>query len=94
MVKVGADRSVMEVQQVLSDRFFAQVKPGMSRDQVRSLLGRPGQVWNFPARDEEVWSWRYQDVNPMFFSVMFDRASGTVRSTQRQEEILWMDQDC
>jgi hypothetical protein len=30
----------------------------------------------------------------MFFNVMFDRSSGTVRTTLRQEEILWMDQNC
>jgi len=94
MVRVAADRSVTEVQQVLSDPFFAQVKPGMSREEVRQILGRPGEVWMFPARDEEVWSWRYQQVNPMFFNVMFDRTSGTVRSTLKQEEILWMDQNC
>jgi len=94
MVKVGADRSVTDVRQVLSDPYFAQVKPGMSREEVRQILGRPGDVWMFPARDEEVWSWRYQQVNPMFFNVMFDRSSGTVRSTLKQEEILWMDQNC
>ena len=94
MVKVGADRSVTDVRQVLSDPYFAQVKPGMSREEVRQILGRPGEVWMFPARDEEVWSWRYQQVNPMFFNVMFDRSSGTVRSTLKQEEILWLDQNC
>jgi len=94
MVRVGADRSVTEVRQVLSDPFFAQIKPGMSREEVRQILGRPGDVSMFPARDEEVWSWRYQQVNPMFFNVMFDRSSGTVRSTLKQEEILWMDQNC
>jgi len=94
MVKVGADRSVTEVRQVLSDPYFAQVKPGMSREEVRQILGRPGEVSMFPARDEEVWTWRYQQVNPMFFNVMFDHSSGTVRSTLKQEEILWLDQNC
>jgi hypothetical protein len=48
----------------------------------------------FGGRDEEVWSWRYQQQNPMFFNVLFDRSAGTVRSTQRLEEILIMDHDC
>jgi len=48
----------------------------------------------FKGRDEEVWSWRYQQQNPMFFNVLFDRAAGTVRTTQRLEEIFWMDHDC
>jgi hypothetical protein len=94
MVAVGADHSVKDVQQVLTDAYFDRVKPGMSRDDVRTVLGKPGIVSNFPARDEEVWSWRYLQINPMFFDVLFDRRSGTVRTTQKYEEILWMDQDC
>jgi len=94
MVGIGPDRQVREVRQVLSEPYFAKVTSGMSREEVRNILGRPGDVWQFPARNEEVWSWRYQEINPMFFNVMFDRTSGTVRTVQRQEEILWMDENC
>jgi hypothetical protein len=65
----------------------------MSRDDVRRLLGKPGEISMFSARDEEVWSWRYLQGNPMFFNVLFDRSAGTVRSTQKLEEILVMDHD-
>ena len=94
MVVLGSDHAVKDVRQVLSDEYFAQVKAGMSRDQVRRLLGKPGDISVFPARDEEVWSWRYQQAAPMFFNVMFDRGAGTVRTTQRLEEILFLDSDC
>lgn len=94
MVTVGADRMVREVHQVLNDEYFSSVRPGMSRDEVRRLLGRPAEIMVFGARDEEVWSWRYQQQNAMFFNVLFDRAAGTVRTTQRLEEILLMDRDC
>ncbi|HET7764764.1 MAG TPA: outer membrane protein assembly factor BamE [Burkholderiales bacterium] len=94
MVTVGPDHTVKDVRQVLSDEYFAQVRPGMSREQVRQLLGKPGDISVFSARDEEVWSWRYQQANPMFFNVLFDRSAGTVRTTQRLEEILFLDQDC
>jgi hypothetical protein len=93
MVTVGADHSVKEVRQVMSDEYFSKVTKGMSRDEVRQILGRPGEVWTFGARDEEVWSWRYYQVNPMFFNVTFDRPAGTVRTTQKLEEILFLDQD-
>src|SRR5882672_1291475 len=43
MVTVGADHSVKAVRQVLSDEYFAKVTKGMSRDEVRDLLGRPGE---------------------------------------------------
>jgi hypothetical protein len=94
MVTLGPDRAVREVHQVLSDEYFSRVRAGMSRDEVRRLLGRPGEIMVFGGRDEEVWSWRYQQQNPMFFNVLFDRSAGTVRSTQRLEEILIMDHDC
>jgi outer membrane protein assembly factor BamE (lipoprotein component of BamABCDE complex) len=94
MVTLGSDRAVREVRQVLSDEYFSRVRAGMSRDEVRQLLGKPGEIMMFGARDEEVWSWRYQQQNPMFFNVLFDRSAGTVRTTQRLEEILFMDDDC
>jgi len=94
MVTVGSDHAVKDVRQVLSDEYFLKVIPGMSRDEVRQLLGKPSEVSTFAARDEEVWSWRYQQQNAMFFHVMFDRSAGTVRKTERMQEILMMDHDC
>jgi hypothetical protein len=93
MVTVGSDRAVQEVHQVLNEEYFSKVHAGMSRDEVRRLLGKHGEIMVFGARDEEVWTWRYQQQNPMFFNVLFDRTAGTVRTTQRIEEILWMDHD-
>src|SRR6267143_1401861 len=93
MVTLGSDRAVREVHQVLSEQYFSKVHAGMSRDEVRRLLGKPGEIMVFGARDEEVWSWRYQQQNPMFFNVLFDRTAGTVRTTQRLEEILFLDQN-
>ena len=88
MVTLGANQAVREVRQVLSDEYFAKVSPGMSRDQVRLLLGRPCEITMFPARDEEVWSWRYEEQGPMLFHALFDRSAGTVRTTLREEEGL------
>ncbi len=93
MVTLGSDRSVREAHQVLSEEYFSKVQAGMSRDEVRRLLGRPGEIMVFKTRDEEVWSWRYQQQNPMFFNVLFSQSAGTVRTTQRLEEILFMDQN-
>ena len=94
MVTLGPDRAVREVRQVLSEEFFSKVRAGMSRDEVRRVLGKPGEVSFFEARGEEVWSWRYQEQNAMFFNVLFDRSSGTVRTTQRLEEVIYMDPNC
>jgi len=88
MIDIGPDRTVRAVRQVLREEYFAKVVPGMSRDEVRRLLGRPKEVWYFPARDEEVWTWRYLEVNYRLFNVLFDRTSGMVRSTLRLDEVF------
>ena len=88
MIDIGPDRAVRAVRQVLTEEYFAKVVAGMSREDVRRLLGRPKEVWYFPARDEEVWTWRYLEVNYRFFNVLFDRTSGTVRTTLRLDEVF------
>ncbi|HUL93867.1 MAG TPA: outer membrane protein assembly factor BamE [Burkholderiales bacterium] len=93
MVTLGPDRAVRDVQQVLSEEYFSKVAPGMSREDVRRLLGKPAEVATYAARDEEVWSWRYQQQSAMFFHVLFDRSTGTVRKAERLEEIQMMDHD-
>ncbi len=88
MIDIGPDRAVRAIRQVLTEEYFAKVVAGMSREDVRRLLGRPKEVWYFPARDEEVWTWRYLEVNYRFFNVLFDRTSGTVRTTLRLDEVF------
>src|SRR5438132_12488803 len=91
MVTLGPDRAVREVRQVLNEAYFSKIQAGMSREEVRRLIGNPREVWYFPARDEETWTWRYYDINYRFFNVLFDRSEGTVRSTLRLDEILFLD---
>ena len=88
MIAFDPDQAVRAVYQVLREEYFSQVNAGMSRDEVRRLLGRPKEVWYFPARDEEVWTWRYFEVNYRFFNVLFDRSSGIVRTTLRLDEVF------
>ena len=61
MVTIGPDRRVQEVHQALSEPYFSKVQAGMSRDDIFRLLGRPREIWYFPPRDEEVWTWRYYE---------------------------------
>ena len=91
VITLGADRRVENIHQALSEPYFSKVQPGMSRDDVYRLLGKPREIWNFPIRDEETWIWRYYDTTYMFFNVLFDHSAGTVRSTQRLQEILLLD---
>ena len=91
MVTIGADGKVKGVHQALSEPFFSQIQPGMTKDDVHRVLGRPREIWRFPSRNEETWTWRYRDTNFMLFHVLFDTQTGTVRRTQRLQEITFPD---
>jgi hypothetical protein len=88
MVSFGPDHAVREVHQVLSEEYFSKVRKGMSRDEIRRIFGKPGEISYFPSREEEIWSWRYlgDGAQYMFFNVHFDRGTGTVRTASRTQE--------
>ncbi len=88
MVAFDPDHVVSEVHQALNEAYFSKVQPGMSREDVRRLIGKPREIWYFPARDEETWTWRYYDINYRFFNVLFDRSEGTVRTTLKLDEVF------
>jgi hypothetical protein len=57
-VEIGADGRYRGMANALAAANLARVQPGMSRDDLRRLLGKPGDVAAFPARNEVVWTWR------------------------------------
>ena len=85
MVSLGPDRAVREVRQVLNDENVSRIKPGMTRDEVRRIVGRPGTINYAEARNEEVWNWRYREWGSrlMDLYVQFDRPSGAVKGVTR-----------
>src|SRR5438477_13028407 len=54
MVTLGSDHAVREVRQVLNDEYFSRLRAGMSRDEVRRLVGSPRDVGVSSRSDEEV----------------------------------------
>lgn len=88
MVDLGPDRAVRTVHQVLADEYFAQVRPGMSREAVHRLLGGPKEIARYKASNEEVWSWRFKEANNWYrlFNVSFDGSSGAVLRTFRLDD--------
>ncbi len=81
VIAIGPDGKMSSLRQLLNDDNFSRVQPGMTRDQVRSLLGRPAATQRFDLKDEEAWDWRYKPLNEArIFSVTFDGA-GRVKRT-------------
>ncbi len=85
MVTLGSDGAVREVRQVLSDETIAKLHVGMSRDEVRRMLGSPRDIGFSGSADEEIWSWRYREarVRNMELYVQFDRPTGALKKVTR-----------
>jgi SmpA/OmlA family protein len=87
MVTLGPDQAVRDVRQVLTDENISKLKPGMPREEVRRVLGRPGSINYSDSRNEEVWYWRYREwgVRRMELYVQFDRPSGALKAVTRYQ---------
>ena len=86
MFTIAPDGKLRDYQQVLTQENFSRIQPGMSRDDVRRLLGQPGSVAQFKRKNEEVWDWRFLDgVETRMFNVHFDMSSGKVTQTSIME---------
>jgi hypothetical protein len=70
---------------VLSDETISKLHVGMSRDEVRRMLGSPRDIGFSGAADEDVWSWRYREagVRNMELYVQFDRPTGALKKITR-----------
>jgi len=85
MVDLDATGQLRRVENVLDAAHFADVVPGMDKQQVLRLLGPSQPQWTiyFKARDELAWEWRYCDDwnSAARFDVLFDATREMVRST-------------
>jgi outer membrane protein assembly factor BamE (lipoprotein component of BamABCDE complex) len=88
MFMIDKDGKLKDYKQVLTEENFANIKPGMSKDDVRRMLGRPRTVVQFKLKNEEVWDWRYLQLvtNRRLFNVHFDMNSGKVTQTSSLDD--------
>ena len=87
MITFGQDHVVAKVEQVLNDANYAKVRVGMSKDDIRRLLGAPGSKQTFDNLREEIWEWRIEGVpstEETYFMVHFDTGHGAVKKTSRR----------
>lgn len=82
MVGIDPQGRYLGMKNVLVQETFDRVRPGMSRDDVRRLLGKPGEIERYALKQEVVWSWRFTGPynRPDMFNVHFD-PEGRVRTT-------------
>ncbi len=78
---IGTDGKLIRVWNVLVPETFAKVVPGMHRDDVRLLLGRPGNQQFYELKRQTAWEWKVIDAgSDKRFFVMFDEAGKVVAS--------------
>ncbi|MFC5472525.1 outer membrane protein assembly factor BamE domain-containing protein [Paraherbaspirillum soli] len=84
---IGKDGKLADYKQVLTEENFARIKVGMSKDEVRKMLGKPRTVVQFSRKNEEVWDWRYiqGDHSKGLFNVHMDITSGRVTGTSSSD---------
>ena len=88
MFLIGSDGKLKDYQQMLTEQNFAQIQPGMSKEAVKRLLGKPRTVVQFNLKNEEVWDWRYlqSPTHSRLFNVHFDLDSELVTRTSFSDE--------
>ena len=83
MIVFGPDRVLREVRQVLTEENFARVKPGMSKEAIRRLLGQPANEQYFSLKGEFVWDWKVPAASGTTanFNVHFDEGGTVLRTS-------------
>ena len=83
MVFIGQDGKLQRIENVLDEKVFARIHPGMTQEEVLRTLGPPGWTTDYPRRDELEWEWRFCNLwnQAARFDVLFDNANRAVRST-------------
>lgn len=89
MIDIGPNGKVVAITQALTAENFAKVHVGMTEDEVRRLLGKPGQVAAYRLKQETVWSWKWQEggvTQEAYFNVHFG-PDGRVVTTSRSDVV-------
>lgn len=75
-ITIGPDGKMAALRQVLNERTFAQIQPGMPMEDVRRLLGRPMKITTYALKQETHYDWRWRngpnDSDRQVFTVIFN----------------------
>mgnify|MGYP001757260947 CR=1 FL=1 len=75
-ITIGPDGRMSALRQVLNERTFAQIQPGMPMEAVRRLLGKPMKITTYALKKETHYDWRWRngpnESDSQVFTVVFD----------------------
>ncbi len=85
MITIGTDRIVRAVEQVLTERNLARIQPGMLREEVQRIIGRPANTQFYELSQDRVYNWNIDGgptiTDPVFFTVHFGSGDRVVRTS-------------
>lgn len=88
--RIDSSGKLADYRQILTAETFARIQPGLGKDEVRRILGKPRNVMQFKLKNEEVWDWLYQGTTaPRLFNVHFDMSSGKVTRTSESDALSY-----
>lgn len=79
MVDVDRGGRITAIDQVLDERHFMALTPGMSREQVRYAIGRPASTMRIARQGLDIWNYRYANSFCQWFQVSMDIDTGRLR---------------
>jgi outer membrane protein assembly factor BamE (lipoprotein component of BamABCDE complex) len=75
-ITIGPDGKMTALRQILTERNFALIQPGMPMEDVRKLLGKPMKITTYDLKKETHHDWRYRDgpneSDSKVFTVVFN----------------------
>jgi hypothetical protein len=79
---VNSQGVLERIDQILTEENFKRIVPGMTMDEVRKIIGKPGKDKRYALSYNEVtYVWKFNRANAdMFFEVLID-GNGRVKST-------------
>ncbi len=79
-VYLDAGGRAVRAEQVLTQQNFMRVAPDMTQEEVRNLLGQPGETYELGRARGVVWNYRYENNDCLWFQVELTQKK-TVRSS-------------
>ena len=83
MVDFDAGGRLVSMEQVLTEANFYALPAGITRDELRSRMGPPVSTFPIGRQGIQVWNYRYQTNDCMWFQVSIRDADGRVAETTR-----------
>jgi SmpA / OmlA family len=91
MARFGADQRVKSFTQALTLDNFYKIQNGMTKDEIRLMFGRPGEVYTYRNLNQEAWFYRFQApvAQARIYGVYFDATTSRVQSISDQKDELF-----